>query len=145
MHSQVRSHDLNEDIQRHACFAGCLSNALAKPVSGMFISISQLYRHSYSKVFEFVIELLRHILGVCALAFRRGVVIIEIAGVSCVLDFWDNRALHLAMIQSVPVNGLEERVRLNKSCSVKTAAGNVAEPLRWIDSAKTANEVAGIG
>lgn len=111
----------------------------------MYTPISQLHRHKHSKVFEFVVEFLRHILGVCALAFGRGVVIIEITGVSCVLDFWDYRAWKLSMIQGVPVNGLEERVRLDKSSSISSTAGNVAEPLRWINSAKTANEVACIG
>lgn len=111
----------------------------------MYTRISELHQYSHSKVFEFVIVLLRHILGVCALAFRRGVIIIEITGVSCVLDFWDDRALDLSMIQGVPVNCLEERVRLHKSSAVDATAGNVAEPLRWIDSAKTADKVAGIG
>ena len=101
--------------------------------------------NSYSKVFELVIVLLRHILGVSALALRRGVVIVEVTSVSCMFDFWDDRAFDPSMIQGVPVNGLEERVRLHKSGAVDTTAGNIAKPLRWIDGTETANEVAGIG
>ncbi len=111
----------------------------------MFISISPLRRYSYSKVLEFVVVLLRHILSVRALAFRGGVVIIEITSVSCMLHLWNDRAFDLSMIQGVPVNGLEEWVVLHKSSAVDTTAGNIAEPLRWIDGTKTADEVAGIG
>ena len=60
-------------------------------------------------------------------------------------DFWDDRSFDLSMIQGVPVNGLEERVRLHKSSAVDTTAGNIAEPLGWIDGTETANEIAGIG
>ena len=60
-------------------------------------------------------------------------------------DFWDDRTLNLSVIQGFPVNGLEEWVRLHESSAVDTAAGNIAEPLGWIDGTETANEVAGIG
>ena len=60
-------------------------------------------------------------------------------------DFWNDGAFDLSMIQGVPVNGLEERVRLHESGTFDTTSGNIAEPLRWIDGTKAANEVAGIG
>ena len=60
-------------------------------------------------------------------------------------DFWDDRAFDLSMIQGVPVDGLEKRVRLHESSAVNTSAGNIAKPLRWIDGTETANEVASIG
>lgn len=68
----------------------------SKPFLCRYTRISQSHQHS--KVFEFMIVLLRHILGVCALVFCRGVVIVEITGISCVLDFWNDRALHLSMV-----------------------------------------------
>lgn len=111
----------------------------------MFIYASSLCRYSYLKVFEFVIVLLRHIFGVCALAFRRRIVVVEITSVSGVFDFWDDRAFDLSMIQGIPVNGLEEWVRLHKGSAVDTTAGNVAEPLRWIDGTETADEIARLG
>ena len=109
------------------------------------MSISPLRRILYSKIFEFVIVLLRHILGVSALAFRRGIVIIKVTSVSCVFDLRDDGPFDLSMIQGVPVNRLEERMRLHKGGAVNTTGGNVAKPLGWIDGTEAANEVTGIG
>lgn len=104
-----------------------------------------LRQYSHSEVFEFVIVLLRHILGVCALAFRRRVVVIIITCVSRVFELWNDRAFDPSVIQCIPVDGFEERVRLHKSGAADTTTGNIAKPLRWIDGTETTNEVTGIG
>lgn len=110
----------------------------------MVIDMSVLLRCWHSKVFEFVIVLLCHFLGVRALAFRWRVVVVEITCISSMFDLWDDRAFDSSMIQGFPVNDLEKWVRLYKSSAVDTTARDVAEPLGWIDCAETANEVAGI-
>ena len=103
-----------------------------------------LRRYNYSEVFEFVIMLLRHILSICSMAFRRRIVVIKITSVRCVFELWDDRTFDPSMIQGIPVNGLEKRVRLHKSSAVNTTTRDVAESLRWIDSTQATNEIAGI-
>ena len=110
----------------------------------MFISIFRYADTVTSKVFEFVVVFLCHILGVRALAFRRGIIVIIITCVSRVFELWNDWAFDPSMVQGVPIDCLEEWVRLDKSSTVDTATGNVAKPLRWIDGTETSNEIAGI-
>ena len=119
-------------------------NAPASLVSCMFISIFPLRRYSHSKVFEFVIVFLRHIFGVRALAFRRGVVVIIVTCVSCVFELWNDGAFDPSLVQGFPIDSLEERMSLHKRSSVDTTTGNIAKPLRWIDGTETTNEITGI-
>ena len=119
-------------------------NALASLVSCMFTSIFRYADTVASKVFEFVVVFLCHILGVRALAFRRGVIVIIVTCVSRVFELWNDRACDPSMVQGVPINGFEEWVRLDKSSTVDTATGNVAKPLRWIDGTETSNKIAGV-
>ena len=119
-------------------------NALASLVTCMFISIFRYADTVPSKVFEFVVVFLCHILGVRALAFRRGIIVVIVTCVSRVFELWNDWAFDPSMVQGVPIDYLEEWVRLDKSSTVNTATGNVAKPLRWIDGTETSNEIAGI-
>ena len=60
-------------------------------------------------------------------------------------ELWNDRAFDPSVVQGVPVNGLEERMRFHKSRAVDATTGYIAKPLRWIDGTETTNEVAGIG
>lgn len=120
-------------------------NALVSLVSWMFLSIFRYADTVTSKVFEFVVVFLCHILGVRTLAFRRGIIVIIVTCVSPVFELRDDRTLDPSVVQGVPIDCLEKSVRLDQSSTIDTATGNIAKPLRWIDGTETSNEIAGIG
>ena len=76
-----------------------------------------------------MIVLGHHIFRVFTFTFCRRIVIIEIAGVGCVLDLWYDWTLDLALIQGFPVNALEKLVRFHQGDAALATFRDVAQSL----------------
>ena len=71
-----------------------------------------------------MIVFMRHVLGVGTRPLRLWVVNFEAAGIGRTMYLRDDRAFHLAVVESFPVNFLEECVVLNLG-----GAADVAKPI----------------
>ena len=100
---------------------------------------------TYSEVFEFVVVLLLYVLGVDRVLPRGIVIGVEVTAIHSRLQSWDDWALLFSVVERMPVNRLEEWLRLYQSGAFQVALFYVAEALTWVHGAETTYDVFGIG
>jgi hypothetical protein len=92
------------------------------------------------KVLEALVPLVAQLLGVriAMLIFR--LILVEIPRIGRSAEMRHYRAIHFSPVQTVPLDVLEPRMRLDASSST----ANIAEALGCVDGAETGYEVAGV-
>lgn len=95
----------------------------------------------YLEIFELMIVPTRHLLCVRTALLLRLAVLIEITRVGRMSQFRYDGPFDFAVVERVPVDGGEERVRFNPV----NATCEVSKALRRVDGAETGDEGASVG